>query len=116
MKKLLFTVIILGFFVLNTFAQVKTINNTKNITKVNDSTIVLYQKAVTPPHNFFYIHDSGGKLVTTFNPGDVVTYASLRELWDRLTGKAPPKQNCFKVACPDGAPSDAVCWDCKPAN
>jgi hypothetical protein len=117
MKKLMLTGIILGFLGTNIFAQSKSISNSKNITKLNETSIIVYDEAVVPKNQIFYIHNSDGKLITTYYPGQVVVYGSFKELVDRLKNMTlgkKDKQNCFKVACPSGAPSDAVCWDCKP--
>ncbi len=117
MKKLILSLILFCFLLSTSFAQSKTISNTKNITKVNESNILVHENAIVPENQIFYIHNSGGKLITTYFPGQVVVYGSFKELVDKLKnmtlGKSE-KQNCFKVACPSGAPSDAVCWDCKP--
>jgi hypothetical protein len=117
MRRLLFTGIILCLFLSKSIAQVKTISNTKNIKKINDSTILVFDKAVTPKNQIFYFHDYGGKLVATYFPGHVVYKGILGTISEKIFGHpTPPKQSCFKVACPSGAPANSDCWDCKPAN
>lgn len=114
MKKVLFTVLILGLCGNGAMAQ-KTISNTKNIIKISASKIVVLDSAVVPPHQVLYFHSAEGKLVQTYTQGQIAR-TILQEFFDKLNMKKVTKQDCFKVACPDSAPAGSTCWDCRPAT
>lgn len=118
MKKTMLIVILLGFFTMQAFTQVKTLSNTANITKVTDSTFVLGDKAVIPANQFVSIHSPDGKLLTTYVAGETVSFVNWAELKAALLAKkkAPPTQECTKIACPSGSAEGSVCWSCKPTK
>lgn len=119
MIKKIISAFILVLFCNSSFAQVKTIRNTRYIKKINDSTIVIQEKAIVPPKQIFNVRDFDTKFVQTFNPGQKVIFMISKETMDKINKifkKEPPKQECFKVPCPENAPEGTTCWDCKPVS
>lgn len=111
MKKELIVILILGCITNNLSAQVKTISNSPFITKINDSTITLNQKAIVPPNQVFNIHKLDGSLLRSFRAGETVTWTAANIL-NAASKILKPTQDCYKVTCPSSAPAGATCWDC----
>lgn len=119
MKKMALTMIFLGFFAIKSFSQIKPDSSTTNIIKINDSTVILQDKAVIPAKQIFFIHYFDGVLLETYDPGETVSYSRISDIIARAKKKAlaaRANQRCTKVVCPGDTPKTTTCWRCKPAT
>lgn len=121
MKQIILIVIVLGFFIMKSFSQIKpATTTTTTITKLNDSTVVLQDKAIVPSKQIFFMHALDGILVKTYYPGDIVLYDAISEILAKhkkvAKSSSESQPQCTKIACPSGSAAGSTCWSCKPAT
>lgn len=124
MKKNLLVLFIAGIYCNHVSAQL-TINNNPLIKKLNDTTVIVTQKAIVPSNHIFYMYNSNGKLAKIYKSGQSIMFPNAhqssvqknaaKQIVDfiRKGTKGSIQQNCFTTPCPAGAPAGAVCWKCQ---
>ena len=106
-------VIIISFLLVKEAdSQIVKVKNTPLITKVNPTTIKVYEKAVVPGNQVFYVFDKTGKNIGTFHEGEEVIIKARRTTGVVPKRKNPGPLNCVMIDCPASFNKGTVCWHC----